>query len=57
MSGAATKKIAEKDFYVYKIGKVVWDTIFISDPVTNKKYDISPIVAYDANLKKIGKPY
>lgn len=25
--------------------------------MTNKKYDISPIVAYDANLKKIGKPY
>lgn len=25
------KKIAERDFYVYKIGKVVWNTIFVSD--------------------------
>lgn len=27
----AIKKIAKRDFYVYKIGKVVWDTIFVSD--------------------------
>lgn len=27
----AIKKIAERDFYVYKIGKVVWNNIFISD--------------------------
>lgn len=25
--------------------------------MTNKKYDVSPIIAYDANLKQIGKPY
>lgn len=25
------KKIAESDFYVYKIGKIVWNNIFISD--------------------------
>lgn len=25
--------------------------------MTNKKYYVSPVVAYDANLKKIGKPY
>lgn len=27
----AIEKIAERDFYVYKIGKVVWDNIFVSD--------------------------
>ena len=27
----AIKKIAERDFYVYKIGKIVWNNIFISD--------------------------
>ena len=27
----AIQKIAEKDFYVYKIGRVVWNNIFISD--------------------------
>lgn len=25
--------------------------------MTNKKYYVSPVVTYDANLKKIGKPY
>ena len=25
------KKVAERDFYVYKIGKIVWNNIFISD--------------------------
>lgn len=25
------KKIAKRDFYVYKIGKIVWNNIFISD--------------------------
>lgn len=25
----AIKKIAERDFYVYKIGKIVWNSIFI----------------------------
>ena len=29
--GTAIKKIAEKDFYVYKIGKIVENNIFISD--------------------------
>lgn len=27
----AVRKIAERDFYVYKIGKIVWNTIFVSD--------------------------
>ena len=27
----AIKKIAERDFYVYKIGRVVWNGIFVSD--------------------------
>ena len=27
----AVRKIAERDFYVYKIGKIVWNNIFISD--------------------------
>lgn len=27
----AIKKIAERDFYVYKIGKIVWNNIFVSD--------------------------
>ena len=31
LSAKATQKIAEKDFYVYKIGRVLWDSIFISD--------------------------
>lgn len=31
MCWTAIKKIAERDFYVYKIGKVVWNNIFISD--------------------------
>ena len=26
----AVRKIAERDFYVYKIGKIVWNNIFIS---------------------------
>lgn len=29
--GTAIKKIAERDFYVYKIGKVIRDAIFVSD--------------------------
>ena len=31
VSAKAIQKIAEKDFYVYKIGRVLWDSIFISD--------------------------
>lgn len=27
----AVRKIAERDFYVYKIGKIIWNNIFISD--------------------------
>ena len=30
-NGTAIKKIAERDFYVYKIGKVIKDAIFVSD--------------------------
>lgn len=30
-SGTAIRKIAERDFYVYKIGQVLCNTIFISD--------------------------
>ena len=30
-NSTAIKKIAERDFYVYKIGKIVWNNIFISD--------------------------
>lgn len=30
-ANATTRKVAEKDFYVYKIGKIVWNTIFVSD--------------------------
>lgn len=26
----AVRKIAERDFYVYKIGKIIWNNIFIS---------------------------
>lgn len=33
------KKIAERDFYVYKIGQVMWDNIFIS---YIKKYQYIP---------------
>ena len=28
--GTAIRKIAERDFYVYKIGQVMWNNIFIS---------------------------
>ena len=31
ISNITLKKIAERDFYVYKIGKIVWNNIFISD--------------------------
>ena len=30
-NGTAIKKIAERDFYVYKSGKVIRDAIFVSD--------------------------
>lgn len=29
-NGTAIRKIAERDFYVYKIGLITWDNIFIS---------------------------
>lgn len=38
-NGTAIRKIAEKDFYVYKIGQVMWDNIFIS---YIKKYQYIP---------------
>lgn len=47
----AIKKIAERDFYVYKIGRVVWNNIFISD-VRGYQYvpkvlnRIVPLIAY-----------
>lgn len=48
----AIRKIAERDFYVYKIGKVVWNNIFISDikgyhyaPKCSNK--IVPLVPYN----------
>lgn len=30
-ANVTTRKVAEKDFYVYKIGKIVGNTIFVSD--------------------------
>ena len=30
-TNVTTRKVAEKDFYVYKIGKIVGNTIFVSD--------------------------
>jgi hypothetical protein len=47
----AIKKIAERDFYVYKIGRVIWNSIFISD-VRGYQYvpkvlnRIVPLIAY-----------
>ena len=47
----AIRKIAERDFYVYKIGNVVRDNIFVSDirgysyiPICPNK--IVPLIAY-----------
>ena len=47
----AVRKIAERDFYVYKIGNVVRDNIFVSDirgysyiPICPNK--IVPLIAY-----------
>lgn len=48
----AIRKIAERDFYVYKIGKIVWNNIFISD-IRGYNYApkclnrIVPLVPYD----------
>ena len=48
----AIRKIAERDFYVYKIGKIVWNNIFISD-IRGYNYApkclnrIVPLVAYN----------
>lgn len=47
----AVRKIAERDFYVYKIGKIVWNNIFISD-IRGYNYApkcpnrIVPLIAY-----------
>ena len=38
-NGTAVKKIAERDFYVYKIGQVIWNNIFVSHI---KKYQYIP---------------
>lgn len=38
-SGTSIRKIAERDFYVYKIGQVLWNTIFVSNI---KKYQYIP---------------
>ena len=47
----AVRKIAERDFYVYKIEKIIWNNIFISDirehyyaPIRPNK--IVPLIAY-----------
>ena len=51
ISNTSIKKIAERDFYVYKIGKIVWNNIFISD-IRGYNYApkclnrIVPLVAY-----------
>lgn len=51
----AIKKIAERDFYVYKIGRVIWNNIFISD-VRGYQYvpkvlnRIVPLIAYSPCL-------
>lgn len=29
-NGTAIRKIAERDFYVYKIGSIIWNNIFVS---------------------------
>lgn len=41
ISAEATQKIAEKDFYVYKIGRVPWNSIFVSH---FKNFDYIPKV-------------
>ena len=41
VSAKAIQKIAEKDFYVYKIGRVPWDSIFVSH---FKNFDYIPKV-------------
>lgn len=38
-SGTAIRKIAERDFYVYKIGQFMWNNIFVSHI---KKYQYIP---------------
>ena len=37
------KKVAERDFYVYKIGKIVWNNIFISD-IRGYNYIVANII-------------
>lgn len=51
----AVRKIAERDFYVYKIGKIVWNNIFISD-IRGYNYapkclnGIVPLVTYSLGI-------
>ena len=40
-NATAIKKIAERDFYVYKIGRVPWNSIFVSH---FKNFDYIPKV-------------
>lgn len=34
----AVRKIAERDFYVYKIGKIIWNNIVILEGITMLLY-------------------
>ena len=55
----AVRKIAERDFYVYKIGKIVWNNIFISD-IRGYNYApkclnrIVPLVPYSLGVGSCG---
>lgn len=56
------KKAAERDFYVYKIGKIVWNNIFISD-IRGYNYApkcpnrIVPLVPYNLCVNPEGAEY
>ena len=49
-NATAIKKIAERDFYVYKIGKIVWNNIFISDIRGSDMID-------DKKIEEVAKVY
>lgn len=53
-NATAIKKIAERDFYVYKIGKVVWNNIFVSDI---RGYVPNKIVPYHLYGGRIDRGY
>lgn len=49
MSNKAIKKIAERDFYVYKIGRVLWNNTFVSylknyNYVPKSRYRTIPLI-------------